>query len=140
MTDTFLTNGVLRSQKVQRVEAAPDIVFDAGVTPFDGVSGEPFPWTRSGTALWANNSAANNPIATGAEHDGPGVIQPLVSIVFSTAGPWRLNEFPRFLDQASPYDYFGGWAAFDGTTNAPFIFPNGKSIEALEQQILSGGL
>jgi hypothetical protein len=137
--DSYQTNGVLKTQKVQRAETQPDILFDAGVTPFDATSGEPFSITRSPTSGWANNSAINVPFTTGAEHDGPGVIQPPVYIVFSTAGPWFLNIFPSFLDQQDVALIFGGWGAFDGTTNAPFLFPNGTSVQALEQQILGGG-
>jgi hypothetical protein len=138
-TDTYQTNGVLRTQRVQRIQTAPDILFDAGTTPFDGATGEPDGSTRTTTVAWINNGALNNPSPTTAEHDGPGVIQPTVVITFSTSGPWILNQYPNFLTQFHFADAFGGWAAFDGTTNAPVLFPNGASIEALEQQILSTG-
>ena len=33
-------------------------------------------------------------------------------------------------------DYYFVWASFDGTTNDPVVYPDGKSIQNLEKQIL----
>jgi hypothetical protein len=141
-TDTYVnpTNGLLSTQRVQRILPAgsqPDIVFDAGDLGVDGTTGEPFLTRLTDTSGWANNSATNNPTFATAEVDGPGVIQPPIVIAFTTIGPTLLNTFPTSMDQASASILFGGWAAIDGTTNAPFIFPNGRTTLQLEQQILS---
>jgi hypothetical protein len=34
------------------------------------------------------------------------------------------------------YEYYFVWASFDGTTNDPVVYPNGNSIQNLENQIL----
>ncbi len=142
-TDTFFnpTNNRVTTQRLQRVLTQPDILFDAGDLPLDGNSGVPFLEARSDTSGWVNNSVLNNgPPSGGVEVDGPGVIRPQVTISFSTVGPFIVNRFPGFLDQLSNIGIFGGYAAFDGTTNAPFIFPNGASIMELQNKILNGGL
>lgn len=141
--DTYInsTNGHVVSQRVQRVLSQPDILFVAGDLGTFGISGQPVLLTRTDTTTWANLGNTNNLPSAGVEHDGPGVIEPAangsVVIAFSNVGPFIINTFPGAIDQANQAGFFGGWAAFDGTTNAPFVFPNGASIQQLEQRILS---
>jgi hypothetical protein len=109
----------------------------------DGPTGRPFLITRTDTAGWIDNSAINNTAAGGAvgEKNGPGTITPPVVIALTSAGPFLENVDPGFLPgQADAQLVFGGWAAFDGTTNAPYVFPDGASIRALEQSIFTLGL
>jgi hypothetical protein len=137
-TDTYYTNSHRVNQRVQRTLTDPDIVFTAGDLGVDGFN-QPFLITRTGTAGWANNALLNNAARPGVEVDGPGVIQPTAVIAFSNVGPLIENRFPFFMDQADQIQFWGGWAAIDGTTNAPYIFPNGASIQQLQQLIFSGG-
>jgi hypothetical protein len=125
-------------QKTQRVQAQPDIIFSANMTPGnDGNSGRPFLTSRSGTGAWPNNSGLQN---QGGASAGPGVIQPGVVITFNTVGPFLVNIEPGAVPgEEDAINVFGGWAAFDGTTNAPVIFPIGTSIEQLEQNVLNHG-
>jgi len=130
-TDSYMTNGTLKTQTTQRVLTQPDILFsaeDLGLT----ADGFPFIWRRS-APNWVNNDALNSQAALA----GPGVILPQAVITFSKLGPYIFNYSPNFLDEA------GGnpgmlWGFFDGTTNAPVVFPDGVSIQYLEQQVLSG--
>lgn len=105
-------------QEVERITARPDILF----------SGRDFGWglaaTRTGTTNWANNAALNDN-SGGA---GPGVIQPAITITYNKGGPFYLNTYnPSFiscgLDQATAYPGFV-WGSFDGSTNAPFLYPD----------------
>ena len=136
-TDSYYTNGTLVKQKIQRGLAQPDIVFAAGDLGTFGLSGAPIDYLRTTTAGWANNSALNSSAGAIVARYGPGVIQPGVVIAFSSIGPWIWNQFPGFMDQANQAGFFGGWAAIDGTTNAPFIFPNGATVKELMDRVLN---
>ena len=68
---------------------------------------------------------------------GPGVIENPAFISFNKVGP-VLNNYTTgsvaFLSQNNaranfPYNYT--WASFDGSTNAPIVYPNGTSIDNL---------
>ncbi len=110
-TDNYLTNGILEQQQLARIITQPDFIFCAGDVT-SGVPGVPF-FTRTGTTNWLNNAAANGNI-NGA---GPGVIQPQVKIVFNKLGPQFAGAGGSVFDQSV------FWASFDGTTNAPIIYP-----------------
>ena len=103
-----------------RTPIAPDITFAADDT-FPGMA------TRTGTANWINNEALNGVAPRG----GPGVIAPPVVITFNNAPRLLINATPFFVtepfltDTNSRLDGLIGplWATFDGTTNAPVIYP-----------------
>ena len=131
-SDTFVSNSTIFSQSVQRIVVQPDLVFlaeDLGVTVPTGV---PVRLTRTVTDGWANNSALNGQAAL----DGPGVIQPQVQISFSNAGPYIINATPFLLTESRNILVGGPWGLFDGSTNTPIIFPNGLSIQMMEQMVL----
>jgi hypothetical protein len=66
---------------------------------------------------------------------GPGTIQPQMQITFQKVGPIFENQGPAFLSQTTGFfDFVLG--SFDGTTNAPIVFPQGSSIMALINQVL----
>ncbi len=139
-TDVYVVNGHSFSQRVQDVQILqPDIVFTAGDFGVDGNGGIPFLTSRTPAAAWANNSNIQDNTPAVGEVDGPGVVQPTIIIGFSNVGPYLANSFPGFMNQFNPASSFGGWAAFDGSANPPFIFPNGASIQDLQNSILNGG-
>jgi len=117
-TDTYITNGVLRRQHLERVIERPDFLFCAGDT------GAGIPWTpwfaRTDTAGWFNNAALNWDDPTKA---GPGVIRPPVTITFQKLGPVvaTIDENPPGPAWIDP----SGWGSFDGSTNAPVVYPAG---------------
>jgi hypothetical protein len=111
-TDTYVTNGNMKQQQLQRVITQPDFIFCAGDVNY-GVLGVPFV-DRTGTTNWINNAALNGNPTNG----GPGVIQPQIKIIFNKLGH-RLNNLNDTSAQDSPIY----WSTFDGSTNPPIIYP-----------------
>lgn len=134
----YITNGQLQSLPITRTVVRPDIIFSAadlvntGTTPATDLA-----YTRDVT--WTQNGVAAPPngIAGSVENS---VIAPQMSVVFNTIGAIYFNTSPAFLDQATAAEYpIFVWGSFDGSTNAPIVFPNGSSIAELEQQVMAGG-
>ena len=130
--DKYVTNGVVQQQAIERVLTVPDIVFGAGDFGVDAV-GYPFASFRTvaSAGAFVNNDAINGttPIA------GPGQINPPLQIQFNKIGP-----FFRNIGGGNEENGTIGftWGHFDGTTNAPVIFPIGSSIQDLERLVLGG--
>ena len=114
-TDTYITNGNMMQQQVERVVTQPDFLFSVSDT---GKGDLTTPWfVRTGTTNWINNAALNgNP--TGA---GPGIIQPPVQVVFNKLGQ-QFSSSGNYSDEVA----FGTpqfWGSFDASTNVPVIYP-----------------
>ena len=131
-TDKFLTNSSVRQQVVSRVTVQPDIVFtaaDLGLT----VANVPVRLTR--TTSFVNNDGiagvAGRPIL-----NGPGQIDGGVFITLTKIGPWLYNVGDT-TEEAGVRGY--AWGSFDGSTNAPVVYPSGASIRDLERGIFQGG-
>lgn len=150
-TDTVFSNSLPVIQPVQRRLIFPDIVFtaeDLGVVPPSNYI--PVVGARTGTAGWRNNDAING---QDIEVDGgPGVIPPPVFIRFSDQLPFLVNSTsffipgpgPPFLTPVSNENSALGnlvWGSFDGTTNAPVIYPQfgGVTMQYLRQFVVGGG-
>ncbi len=137
--DTYVTNSTLVTQTTERILTQPDILISAEDLGLDGF-GNPIFIRRTFAAgpVWVNNNGLNGQAALA----GPGVINGQVVLTFNKVGPYFYNQGPdadgnMFLDEITS---FGGfiWGSFDGTTNAPVVYPIGSSIQELEQQILGG--
>ena len=132
-TDRYMTNGVMRGQQVSRLVTAPDLLFsaaDLGVNPT-------LPFLTARTAPFENNSALNSSGA--GEHDGPGVMRPPLELTFSNAGRVYLNIAPLGAGVGeSGALLIYSFGSFDGSTNAPILYPDGLSIQALEALVLNG--
>ena len=130
--DRYLTNSVTITNVMRRLITTPDILFvaqDLGLT----VDGYPVQSRRTDTTGWQNNSVINGRgIAA-----GPGVILPPIQFSFSRLGDYILNETPSYLSERTGFKFYV-MGSFDGTTNAPVLYPeNGAlTMEWLEQQIL----
>jgi hypothetical protein len=78
---------------------------------------------RTDTSGWINNDLLTPTSNLG----GPGIINPPVTITFNLIFPVFFNESPDFITE--PQGAFFGfdrgftWATFDGTTNAPIVYP-----------------
>jgi len=129
--DVIITNGVTRSQTVERLVTQPDILF--GVADL-GVSTGGIPIFLGRNRPFINNDAINGQVGLA----GPGEIQSQAVIVFSNAGPWFFNVLEGSEETATPGFV---WGHYDGTTNAPVVFPVGTSIRDIEQLVFgaSGG-
>lgn len=129
-TDTVITNGRPLIQPVQRINLQPDILFLVGdLGLFLNVPRE---FVRSTTAGWQNNAAIN----ARSTMWGPGVIQPQVQMFFSDLLPYFQNSTTGFLQDQS----LAGsvvWSSFDGTTNAPAIYPNYLGITLHDLEIFA---
>lgn len=138
--DTYILNNHRVSQNVSRVLVQPDIIFDAGDLGLNDDLPTPILSRRTETAgSFVNNSALVPGGGPDTIHAGPGQIEPGIFITFSTAGPYLLNALGEnivFLDERTAYQ--GSiLGSFDGTTNAPIIYPSG-TVRDLERQVLGG--
>jgi hypothetical protein len=136
-TNTIFTNYAIANNQVvtqifSRVVSEPDILFSAA----DIVSAP-----ESGPTIYVltrefprfNTNGITTGVATPLA--GPGTLGPPVEICYNRVGPIRLNSGPQFLDERTSVERYS-WGSFDGTTNAPIIYPNGTDIANLESQVL----
>lgn len=137
---------VRQLQTVTRVIQAPDINFVAAdLDIFANVAGA-FAYSRN--PQFSNNSTANS--TSGANTVGPGTIGPGVSnagavtvfpqmqIQLSKIGLWNFHiGNTSEEDRLRGFDATTGfaWGTFDGSTNAPTIFPNSLSMKEMERRI-----
>jgi hypothetical protein len=137
------TNGLLSTQYFQRIATQPDFLFQAADL------------TGSGTAsgLYSVSIAYDNS-NVGTNLAGPGTIVTPTTFVLSKTGPAYFNSFfDSSSDTMDGTPYFtqtpGGdmtnlfyasyfvWGTFDGTTNAPIVYPNTLSLNDWEGQVLA---
>lgn len=140
-TMVSVVNSQAKLQHFQRVVTTPDFLMsaqDLATSPSD---------TLLGASLGARNlNFDEGNVLQGLA--GPGTITTPTVFTFDKVGPVYFNSFGDVMD-GTPYfnetpggdvsdlfyiSYFV-WAAYDGTTNAPVVFPNGTSIDNLENQI-----
>ena len=148
-TLTAITNNAPFVQTFQRIITAPDFLFTArdfapGPGTLPGVSD-----IIRTTPNYVNVTPVNP--ANGAQPPGPGTIQPNVFFTFNSVGP--------NIDVAGAFFVTGGegvtpdsvgsanflYGSFDGTTNAPVVYPSSLILSNLENQfflqiLLSGPL
>lgn len=137
---TVSSNLTLVVQSVQRGITAPDFIF---VAEDLGLANNlvPVGTRRTDTTGWIDNDALNGVDETALSH-GPGVIAPSVRISFSDQFPYFenlgssafLDDFPGEGDSFTS----GFWGSFDGSTNAPVIYPVYRhlTLPQLRSQIL----
>ncbi|MHB8522524.1 MAG: hypothetical protein ACYDH9_17445 [Limisphaerales bacterium] len=147
--DTFITNGAVFTQTASRVVTQPDIVFTAGDLIQDG---NPIWFRVARSENWLDQSGLNRAYQFGFTGNGsfnpidagPGTIQstPGMLITFNNNLPAFWNAFLgpgfAFLSESNPLEIFPIWGSFDGSTNAPVVYPHGITLEQLEQQALRG--
>lgn len=136
------TNSKPATQFFRRIVTQPDFLFtaqDLATSPSDNIIG---------SALGAR-SLSFDQINAGNGLAGPGTINTPQVITYNKVGPTYFNSFGDVMD-GTPFftETPGGdlsdlyyatyfvWASFDGSTNAPILYPNGTSIENLQNQIL----
>jgi hypothetical protein len=139
ITNTYsvraMTNNVFFSQTIQRVITAPDFIFSAG----DLVSGPTaapliIPTVARPVPVFGTNGFT--PLVGGVLF-GPGTFEPVQgqTFIFSKIGPLYANFGPFFIDETTAdLDYV--WASYDGSTNAPIIYPNSLSLSSIENQLM----
>jgi hypothetical protein len=120
-------NRRLVTQSVERRLAQPDILFTAADLGVAGNVG--FPYVFSRQLGFVDNSALNtggNNVAA-----GPGTLQP-GQITLNKLGPWSIN-----INETPEERGFRGYVfgSFDGSTNAPIVFPQGVDAFELERRL-----
>jgi hypothetical protein len=125
---TMVVNSQLVPVTLQRVVTAPDILFSAAdLLPGPAADNTIDP--RFSRSINFDQSHIGIGLA------GPGVIDPSSIIVYNKVGPVIENTGTASLSQNSGSEDFV-WGSFDETTNEPTVYPNGTSIENLENQVL----
>lgn len=140
-TVVTVTNSQAVTQQFERIITTPDFLLDA----FDGASGPSAPpGAEFGARSLTFDTANVLPLLA-----GPGTITTPTFISYDKVGPVYFNTPASTMD-GTPYftetpggdlnDLFYAtyfvWGSFDGTTNAPIVYPNGTSIDTLENEIL----
>jgi hypothetical protein len=141
-----VTNSQAVVQHFQRIVTTPDFLFSAeDITTGPGSAPNPVVY-RFDRNVNFDQANAYTGLA------GPGTITTPSVINFNKSGPVYyngtafltdvLNGTPFFTELAgsdisdSFYSLYFAWGSFDATTNAPAIYPDGASIDTLENQIL----
>jgi hypothetical protein len=132
----MLTNGQVSQMSVTRTIPAPDIIFSAANLTQGAFTG-------TGNTVYLTRTATFVATTVPASAGGgtiPSVISPSTVIVFNNIGPLYFNESPDFISQ-DDNDGFPVfiWGTFDGSTNAPIVYPQGTSATELEILAASGG-
>jgi len=119
------SNGVVIRQVVSRILARPDILIsarDLGVGTYVPVIGG---LVQPG---FVNTGAALDGAA-----EGPGNIEPQSGYTFSKVGVYSLNRGNTDEQDGQPGNI---WGSFDGSTNAPVLYPIGSKLSDLEAAAL----
>jgi len=131
ITNTYTLNSISGSAVVplivRRVVTAPDILFTA-----QDLADNPGNNTL-GSSLAARSIIFEPHPLNGLA--GPGNIRPQMTVVLNKVGPLVENFYP-FLDEVGASLPLFLWGSFDGTTNAPVVYPDGSSIMNVENQVL----
>lgn len=120
-----ITNNTLYPQRVQRVVTIPDIL----ITAQDMAAGP--------GAVGAAATARNIPFVTDNVLPGlagPGTIDGFVVFTYNKVGPIYQNAAPQYGEDTQVPGLI--WGSFDGSTNAPVVYPNGTTIQEIENQVL----
>jgi len=129
-----VTNSTIVKHRIRRVVNTPDILFTAAdiVNPPPPVTGAPVVNIYQRDINFNSNNIVNN---SDGILNGPGLIQPVKTVTFQKVGPAFRNAGPFFMDEPSNVGTFL-LGSFDGTTNAPVVYPNGRSIMDYENEVL----
>jgi hypothetical protein len=134
------TNNIRYVEHYRRIITRPDILIaagDGGLTTVPSPGVEVVEHSAPGGPSAPNfntNEIPPNPVPPA----GPGTIEgpasgaPMV-FTFNKVGPTYFNSATSFFGENDAIFYFQ-WASFDGSTNAPILYPNSASLAALEQQ------
>jgi hypothetical protein len=129
-----VTNSILVKEPIQRTLTAPDFVFSAADL---SVGPAVYPPGNSLVRRGINFNATLKP----ANIAGPGTIEPSTLLEFDKSGPEFFNSY---LNAFTPGTAQAGQASviifgsFDGTTNAPIVYPNGTSLQNLLNEAVIG--
>jgi hypothetical protein len=143
-TTIFITGSQIVTNNFRRVVTTPDFLFSAAdIAAGPSTPAPPNPYV-SALDRGLNFDQSNALLGLA----GPGLITPPSTITFDKVGPVYFNYTglmdgtPYFTETPGNdgsdlyYFFYFTWASFDGTTNDPVVYPDGASIQNLENQIL----
>lgn len=148
VTNTFSMMSVTNSQVVkltfQRIVTTPDFTFSAADIAAGALNpSPPNPYVSS-----VDRGVSFDPSHALLGLDGPGLITPPTTITFDKVGPVYFNYSglmdgtPYFTETPGNdgsdfyYFFYFTWASYNGTTNDPVVYPDGVSIQNLENEFL----
>jgi hypothetical protein len=137
-TATFNMITVSNSQNIfntfQRVATAPDFLFTAKDM-------SPGPAANPNDFFISTRNINFNPLKL-PNLDGPGTIDPPTTFTFNRSGPLYYNAVTNvqgydtwFLDEQTA-TMLNTWGSYDDSTNAPVVYPNGTSLQMLENMVI----
>jgi len=123
--ETVNSNGVVIRQVVSRILSRPDILISAR----DVGVGVYIPLIATYTAPpFVNTGATLDGTA-----EGPGIVEPVSNFTFNKIGVYSWNIGNTDEQDGRPGTL---WGSFDGSTNAPVIYPVGSKLSDLEAAAL----
>ena len=134
-----VTNGVQTVQTIERIQTQPDILFSAADLGTDADGFTPITVRRG--SRWIDGTAANTSDPNKEAGTGPGEIGSGLVISFSKILPVHLNIFPGDITENTGANgsgfgsVVGVWGSYDGSTNAPTIYPKDITLELLEKKL-----
>jgi hypothetical protein len=129
----WVTNSHLYQLKVTRTITAPDILFTAANLVLPGDIPNDVPLDRTSSFIQTTYVSPGGGVT-------PSTMSAPMLITLNNIGPIEWDYNPYFMDSANYYEYpIFNWGSFDGSTNAPIVFPVGYSLEELEAQVVQGG-
>jgi hypothetical protein len=130
-----VTNNMLVPQPILRTIVAPDILFTA-----QDLDSNPGSAVHPIAPIYARNINFNTNFEDIALA-GPGTIEPSTLITWNKGTPVYYNFSPGAFTAGTAQanqTTLRVLGSFDGTTNAPIIFPNGTSLQNIINQVLIG--
>jgi hypothetical protein len=120
--------GVSVRQVTQRTITTPDILFTAADLDVYTTTAQAPVYAISGFTY------IQTPLPTaGPVQDGPGIINPGAQVIFNKVGPWIFNT--DFSNTQTGGSSGFVWGSYNGTTNAPIVFPVGSTLGDLESRL-----
>jgi hypothetical protein len=125
---TEITNNVRVNRFVERAITSPDFLFTADDLVSDPTANPIIsPAVARTTPNYQNQTNVNNL--------GPGTISASSTFVYNKVGPAFFAAYPFFIDEATAIlDFI--WGSFDGTTNAPIVYPVGTDLMSIESSVV----
>jgi hypothetical protein len=132
------TNNIRYVEHYRRIVTRPDILIAAGdgnLTSLGNAAIETVDHSGASAPIFTTNTIPPNPIPPA----GPGTLEVQAGtpvgmvLTFNKVGPTYLNSATSFLDENNNIFYYQ-WASFDGSTNAPILYPSSASLAGLQQQ------
>ncbi len=146
-----ITNSTISLRHFQRRVPRPDFLFTTANFSADSVTvtysntvdntSETFTLTVTGVGESLGfNTFAYDQTAISGNKAGPGTIiddDPLPSLfILNRNFPVYANVYTGIAPTEAEQIVLNGWGSFDGTTNAPVVYPNGASLGELEALML----